>query len=203
MQRARVIKDFLSCIKHNDVVMFSGEDISKEAYQYDRDGNFYILDKNNITPSLALGVAMCTDKRVFVFSGDGAFMSDIGSYAQAAVSKCKNIFNIVLDNGCYQAAGGHPTIFREMPAPKGIAFDMGYLTYDFTTSFSRRISVPKTTKMINNLVGPAFILIKVDKGYKKGINNIDISKIDFKDRISNFIRNREIGSSLYNQPFLV
>lgn len=203
MKRIRLIKDFLLCMRDNDVAIFSGRDLSREAFQYDSDRNFYVLDDSGVTISLALGVAMSTDKRVFVFSGDGNFLYNIGSYAQTAVSKCKNIFNVILDNGCYQAAGGHPTIFRELSAPKGIVFSMGFLTYDFTSFFNRRIPVKEVTKTIDNLVGPAFILIDVDKGYKKGMKDIDVSEVELRDRTTNFIKNEELGTSLYEQQFFV
>lgn len=188
MQRHRLIKDFLLCMKDSDIAIFSGKDISREAFQYDRDRNFYILDPNNIAISLALGMAMCTDKRVFVFGGDGSFLSEIGSYAQTAVSRCKNIFNVVLDNGCYQAAGGQPTIFREFSAPKGVMFNMGFLAYDLTSCFNRRISVPVVTKTLSNLAGPAFILIRVDRGYQKDIEDVTLSRMELSNRIVNFIK---------------
>jgi len=200
MKRYKVIKDFLSCLKENDVAVFAGEDLSKEAYPYDREGNFYVLDSPGIASSLALGLAMNTKKRVFIFVGDGECLMELGAYAQTAVSRCKNIFCVILDNDCYQAAGGSPTIFRAVNSMTGVLFNLGLIFQNYTPHFKGRISVPAMTKKIGNLVGPIAILIKVDKGYKKGLEDIDISKVDIKDRMVEFIKNEEIGTSLFVPP---
>lgn len=202
MKRYRAIKDFLFCLEENDIVVFSGENISREAYQYDRKGYFYVLDSYGVGPSLALGMAMFTDKRVFVIDGDGGFMMELGTAAQMAVSRCQNIFYVVLDNGCYQSAGGHPTIFREISAVKGFIFNLGFTVYEFTPYFTNKKSISNMCKMVKNMKGPAMIRIKVDKGHKKDIENVNISKNELKKRITSFINNKELGTSLFKPPML-
>lgn len=200
MKRYRVVKDFLLCLKDNDVAIFSGKDLSREAFQYDRKGNFYISDAPGLASSLAIGMAMNTDKRIFVFCGDGDFMLELGAAAQMAVSKCENIFYVVFDNGCYQASGCQPTIFRELASIMGVIFNFGFVTHKFTKHFEKKISVSKMSKTIANLRGPSAIIIEVDKGYKKGLRDVSYSKVELKNNISDFIRNRELGTSLFVPP---
>ena len=202
MKRYRVIKEFLSCLKDNDVAIFAGEDLSKEACPYDREGNFYILDSPGVASSVALGIAMNTNKRIFIFAGDGECLMELGAYAQTAVSKCKNIFCVILDNDCYQAAGGSPTIFRSVNSMTGVLFNLGFVFQNYTPHFRKKISVPYMTKKIGNLVGPIAILIEVDKGYKKDLEELDFSKIDIRNRIIEFINNEDSGTSLFVPPLL-
>lgn len=200
MKRYRVIKEFLSCLKENDIAVFAGEDLSKEAYQCDREGNFYILDSPGIASSIALGIAMNTTKRVFLFIGDGECLMELGVYAQIAVSRCKNIFCVILDNDCYQSAGGFPTIFRSINSMTGVLFNLGFIFQNYTLHFRKRISVPFMKNKIGNLRGPVAILIEVGKGYKKGLKSIPLSKIDIKNRITKFIKNEDSGTSLFVPP---
>jgi hypothetical protein len=200
MKRYKVVKDFIACLKENDIAIFAGEELSKEAFQYDREGNFYIMDSPGVAAPLALGVAMNSDKRVFVFCGDGEFLTEIGAYAQASVSKCKNIFCVILDNDCYQTAGGPPTIFRSLNSAMGTLFNFGFTTFNYTPHFKGRVSIPNMYKKIENIVGPVAILITLDKGVKSGLEDITLSKKELSDRLSNFIKDREIGTSLYVPP---
>jgi len=200
MKRYKVIKDFIACLKDNDIAIFAGEDVSKEAYQFDREGNFYITESRGVAAAFALGVAMNTRKRVFIFAGDGNFLMEMGAYAQIAVSRCKNIFCVILDNDCYQSAGGPPTIFRSLNSATGVLFNMGFTFFNYTPHFKGRVSIKNMSKKIDNLVGPASILIEVDKGLKKGTKDVGISKEDLKNRLSNFII-EDTGTSLFVPPY--
>jgi len=201
MKRHKVIKDFIACLKENDIAIFAGEDLSREAYPYDREGNFYVLDSPGIAPALALGIAMNTRKRVFIFAGDGECLMELGAFAQAAVSRCKNIFCVILDNDCYQAAGGSPTIFRSINSMTGVLFNLGFIFQNYTPHFKGRVPIPHMSKKIGNLVGPVAILIEVEKGCKKNLEEVDISKINISKRMKEFIKNEELGTSLFVPPY--
>ena len=72
MKRYSVLRYFMkNILEESDVAILTGREMCKEAYQYDRPGNLYIYDDFGLTVSLATGVAMATDKRVFVFVGEG------------------------------------------------------------------------------------------------------------------------------------
>ncbi len=202
MKRYRAIRDFTSCLKDNDVAIFSGKETSKEAYLYDRDGNFYVLDSPGTVASLGLGMSMSTNKRVFVFVGDGEFLMELAVAAQMTASKCLNLTYVVLDNGIYQSAGGQPTIFREVGSVKGLLFGLGFTVFDLTPYFKDKKSIAKMAKIIDNLKGPTAILVKVDKGENKKTKDIELSKTVLKDRISGFVQNLELGTSLFVPPAL-
>lgn len=197
--RYKVVKDFSSFLRPNDIAIFSGEDLSREAFEYDREGNFYILDSYGQGCNLALGLAIHTDKRIFSFVGDGEFMLEFGSAPQAAVSRCLNLYYVILDNGCYQTAGGHPTILREINSIKGCLFNLGFVVYDFTEYFRNKNRVAQIENVVGTMRGPAAIIIKVDKRIKKDMCDVGSTKIDLKDRLVNFIA-KSSGTSLFVPP---
>ncbi|GAG89301.1 unnamed protein product [marine sediment metagenome] len=143
---------------------------------------------------------MNTDKRVFSFVGDGEFLLGLNSAVQAAVSKCLNLFCVILDNGCYQSAGGHPTIFRETRSMRGCLLDFGFSMYDFTDHLKNKMRIKDARSVINNMRGPAAIIIRVNKGIKKDLVDIEYSKKELKHRLMGFVSKRELGTSLFIPP---
>jgi len=201
MKRFRVLKHFIDCLSDNDVAVFSGPEFSREAFENDRDGNFYVLDSPGLAASLALGMAMNSNKRVFLFVGDGEFLMEFGSYAQIAVSKCKNIICVILDNDCYQSAGGSPTIFRSLNSVAGVIFNMGLISLNYTPHFEGRFDLSNMKKKVGNLIGPVAILINIEKGDNKNVGNVALSKKELSERLKKFIENESLGSSMFVPPY--
>ncbi len=202
MKRQPIIRRLLEALNDNDVAVISNN-LSKEAFEYDRPGNFYLSGTSTIAASFGLGLAIGTKKRVFVFVSDGEFLKDFGVASQLAVSKCKNIFYVILHSGKYQSSGGQPTIFREIHAPKGLLFNLGFLVHDYTHYFKNRSSEKAVSKIIDRVRGPLAILVAVDLGIKKDLNELSYSNIELKERLINFMTNDAIGTSLFNPPSFV
>ena len=196
MKRNSYIRKMISILYDNDAAIFAGAGLSKESYKYDRPGNLYLDECNGIASSLALGVAMGTDKRVFTFCEDSEFIKEFGSALQTAVSKCKNIFYVILNSGYYQDEGGSPTIFNSVSSPKGILFNMGFMVHDYTKYFCDNLSKKEITKITDRIKGPMVILLKTDKGIVKS-NDIDLSTEEMMARFKNFVSNKELGTSMF------
>jgi len=186
MKRFTVVKEFLNALGDSDVAIFSGKELNKEAFEYDREGNFYVAD-NELTMALALGVAISTDKKVFVFCNDCDFIRDLSSIVQMSISKCRNIFCVILNSGIYQEEGGQPTLLNSMYSPKGIVFNTGMIVHDFTPLFKNKTSLKELKNTVRGLKGPLSVFIGVDKGLKKDLNDVNISETDLRKRISSFI----------------
>lgn len=185
MKRFTAVKGFLEAMKEDDIAIFSNEDMNKEAFQYDRNGNFYVF-KAGLAPSLSLGMAMATNKRVFMFCDDGEFLREYGIAAQMAVSKCNNIVFVVFDSGYYQDSGS-PTIFRGLHSPKGALFSLGITTHELTHYFKTKKMLKELKNVVRGLKGPLCIMLKVDKGLKKDLDEVNISKEDLRNRITDFM----------------
>jgi hypothetical protein len=202
MKRYTAIKNLLNLLHDNDILIFSGPDICKEAYEYDKPNHFYINDTQGVAASVGLGLAMCTDKRVFTFIGEGELLRDLGILTQLGSSRCENMFLIVLDNACYQAAGGHPSIFDNVISKKGLVYNAGSKVVDFTKHFRDRI-FKNLKNRFDTLLGPITILLDVDKGLKKDLPEIEIDYLKQKDRIKELVSNTELKSALFIPPQLI
>ena len=196
MKRYIVLKNFIESLKDNDVAIFSGQEMCKEAYQYDRPGNFYIHDLYSVAPAFALGMAMCTDKRIFVFVGEGDLLRELAAASQIAASRCSNIFLVVLDNGTYQSAGNFPNIMESMRSKRGVMLNFGLVVFDFTVFLPKR-EFKKMRNFMQNLRGPVVLFMDIDKGVNKDLPDIDIAEEEMKERLTAFIKNKETGTSLY------
>ncbi len=185
MKRFSAVRLMTSLLDEESVGIYFGKGICKEAYLYDKPNNFYI-ESEFVSPSFALGIAIGTDKKVFAFMDDSVFISNIGDMFQGAVSKCKNLFFVVFVSGYYQDKGNIPTIFKNIAAPKGILFNMGFLVHDYTR-YLEKSEKKKLSKILERTNGPSAIMVSVDKGLKSGLDEINYSSEFLKDRLINFI----------------
>jgi hypothetical protein len=187
MKRYAIIKRFLERLNDDDIAIFCGEEICKEAFLNDRPGNFYITNGHSIAASLAIGMASGTDKKIYIFSGEGNFLREAGALIQLFVSQLRNLFYILLNDGCYQSAGGYPNIFNEMDNPKGFFYNIGFILHDFTYFFNGKQFLKDMKPFMSNMIGPLIIFISVDKGLKDNLDVISYSELEVKNRIVDFI----------------
>ncbi len=186
MRRHRIIKEITSCVKETDILIFSNGSLGKEGYLNDREGNFYI-DSKGLVMSFGLGIAMNTNRRVFVFCNDDEFLRELGAAAQVGASKCNNFYCILFNYGVYQDAGGSPTIFRSLYSPRGFLFNLGIPTSEYTHFFKNKVSLKTFPNILNTLKGPAMIFITPDVGVKKDMEINVISEDSLKERMTNFL----------------
>jgi len=201
MKRYTVVKNLIGLLDDNDVLIFSGEELCKEAYQYSSDNCFFIKDAVGMAMSFSLGMAMCTDKRVFIFLGEGELLRELGVLAQIGASKCSNLFVILLDNGCYQSSGGHPSVFDNVLSKKGLIYNSNTKVITFTKHFKDK-QFKRLASRFTRLVGPIVILMSVGKGKKKGLDNITIDLEEQRDRISKFILDHTKETAMFVPPVL-
>lgn len=194
MKRYNVIKLFSSYLKEDDLAIFAGTNICREAYLNDREGNFYIEEETGVGISLALGIALNTDKRVFLFCDDYYFIKDLSVVLHVSLSKRTNLFLVVLNSGEYQYSGHNPTIFRSIITFKGIMYNTGVLVNDYTRHFNNVKSSKGAKNLLKNLHGPVFIVIDIDLGENKNIDKIDLTTEEKLERLTSFLSKE--GTSL-------
>jgi len=188
MKRFTLSRLFLSLLNDEDIVIIAGKSLCEEAYRYDKKGYFYIKRSNGIASSVALGIAMNTDKRVFILCSDYDFLKEMGSVPQIAVSKCTNIFYVLFNEGIYSDDGGGPTIYREMSAAISIFFNCGFTFNDYSDYFYKKGSMKTLKNSLDRAKGPRVINIYVDEVCKK-FDALPYSEVELKNRISEFICN--------------
>lgn len=167
MKRYSVIRVFSKALSDDDVGIFIGDGICKEAFQYDRQNNFYTNSYDNML-GFSLGVALGVSDRVFVFCDDSYFIRNVSEAMHIAVSKCNNIYLIVLVSGYYMDIDRFPTIYNSVVAPSSMMFDMGFLTHNYTRHFNKLKNPQKEiSSILDKTRGPMVGIVEVDFGLKK------------------------------------
>lgn len=196
MKRFTAVRYLVKAIKDNDAAIFIGDELCKEVFPYDRKGFLYIKNSFGYSVPLATGLAMATDKRVFLFIGEGEILRDMSALAQAAVSRCRNLVLVLLDNGEYQSAGSLPNIFNQLYSAIGTTHNFGLSSYNFT----RQINDDKLEGIQGNfdgLRGPAVIFIQVEPGTKRTLEDFDLDQVKNCFEFSEFVRDRDLGTSVF------
>ena len=166
MKRYSAIRIFNKAMEEGDIGMFIGEAVCKEAFAYDRPGNLYLSKHENLL-SVGLGMAMCSKRKIFMFCDDEYFLRNISEAAHIAVSKCENVYLVVLISGVYTDVTKAPTIYDSIMSLHGILFNMGFIVHDYKRQFrNTRNPIREINLIWNRIRGPLAVLLEVDKGTK-------------------------------------
>ena len=121
--------------------------------------NFISVGAMGQASSHALGLALgLPGHKVIVLDGDGSLLMNLPSLVTVAEAAPENLVHFVVENGCYEANGGHPIPGQGRVSFAGFARAAGYaqvFEFDglnqFTAELPTVLSVP----------GPVFATLKV------------------------------------------
>jgi hypothetical protein len=111
------------------------------------------------------------------------------------------MFLVLLDNGCYQSAGGYPSVFENILSKKGFIFNSNTKVITFTKHFKDK-EFKRLKDRFPRLMGPMVILMDVDKGIKKGLDKININFEKQRDRVSKFILDPTKETAMFVPPIM-
>ena len=124
--------------------------------------NFVSIGAMGQASSHALGLAIgLPERKIVVLDGDGSLLMNLGSLVTIAEAAPENLVHFVVENGTYEANGGHPIPGRGRIDFAGFARDAGYPevhSFDGLNRFSA---------MLPDLLaapGPVFGCLKVEPG---------------------------------------
>lgn len=167
MKRFSSIRLLIKALNGDDLAIFIGKGICKEAFVYDRLGNIYLDSYDNMF-SVALGMAMHTEKRIFVFCDDEYFLRNLSELSHIAISGCGNVYLLMLVSGYYLDVGNFPTIYDSLNSVQGVLFNMGFFVHNYTRHFQNMRDPSRELNSIWEKTRSASVgIIKVDKGLKK------------------------------------
>jgi len=202
MRRYTGVRILTQAILDCDLAVYIGKDVCKEAYRYrQHDSNLYFSDEEEGLISFALGMAIGTDKRIFIFCEDQYFIRNMSEFMQAGVSKCKNFVVVLLVSGSYTNVPNTPLIFDEVNSQHGILYNMGFMVHNYSNFFKQyRNPIKHIREFWARIRGPLAILLFTDNR-KKDFQDIELSK----DMIATkeFIRNKDISGYSYVPPFSI
>lgn len=130
--REDAIETVIKQLGQKDVIVATTGHISREVYEtrnrlnQSHKQDFLTVGSMGHASSIALGIALeKTDRNIYCFDGDGAFLMHQGSLTVNASKNLKNYKHIVFNNEAHDSVGGQPTAnsFAELSQ---IALNSGY-----------------------------------------------------------------------------
>lgn len=94
----------------DELIISSTGMISRELFLLkDRSRNFYMQGSMGNALAIGLGIAINSEHRVIVISGDGAVLMSLSTLVLHKKLNPKNLYHFILDNHCHASTGGQPT----------------------------------------------------------------------------------------------
>jgi phosphonopyruvate decarboxylase len=110
--------------------------------------------------SHALGLALGRpDKRIICLQGDGSFLMNLGCLVTIAAAAPKNLVHLVVQNGTYEANGGHPIPNNDHVDFAAMARSAGY---PHAYEFSHLGNFEQQAAHVLQQEGPVFATLKVE-----------------------------------------
>lgn len=202
LKKSILIKQYVSCLDEDDVIVFAGNMICREYYNNDKYNILCIDDDDGYGLSMVLGIAMGTKKRVFLFCEDYYLLKDLGAVAHLGISRLVNLFIVVLVSGTYFNSENLPTITYSIPNIKSLLFSMGFVVHDYTKHFKTQETIKQTKSIISSAKGPLAVFIRLEK--TKNNNLVNVSSFNFEEQVFKFRKDlKEESTALFKSPLVV
>ena len=129
------------------------------------DTDFLTVGSMGYSSSIALGIAMGSDKKIWCLDGDGSILMHMGTMSTIGSVKPVNYTHILLNNESHESVGGYPTTMGSVDIC-AIARSFGYST---THSVNSVEELDCVLKNIAESPGPHFVEVKVAIGSRKDL----------------------------------
>ena len=122
--------------------------------------NYFSIGAMGLDSSHALGLALGRpDRRIICLQGDGSFLMNLGCLVTIAAAAPKNLVHLVVQNGTYEANGGHPipnatADFAAMARAAG---------YAHVHDFSDLANFEQQAAHVLHQAGPVFATLHVER----------------------------------------
>ena len=141
MTREGALKEIIDTLSEDDFIVSTTGKTSREIFEIrearkEGHGNdFLTVGSMGHTSSIALGMSLGTDKKVYCIDGDGSFIMHMGASAIVAHNEKDNLRYILINNGAHESVGGQPTLALDIDVKKileAVGFEKVYeaKTYD-------------------------------------------------------------------------
>lgn len=180
--RFEFIKALRAALEGNVVVSNLGVP-SKELYQaIPQPSNFYMLGSMGMATPIGLGIALSTERRVFVIDGDGSILMNAGALATVALTGPENLTIIAMDNASYGSTGSQPT-------PTGSCVDLEAVARGFGIKNTLKTADPEeiASAIKPATKGPFFVHAIALPGNAR-VPDIPLGHLEVKHRFMEFLR---------------
>ena len=188
MNREKAIEHIVENANKDIIVSTTGK-ISRELFEIrERNGqehkyDFLTVGSMGHSSSIALGVALNTDKRVWCLDGDGALLMHMGAMALVGFKTPTNYIHIVFNNAAHESVGGMPTVCDKICIQQ-IALACGYARALSVNTEEELGSALKQIKSCNEL---CLLEIKVAIGSRNDLGRPLTTPIENKQRFMDYL----------------
>lgn len=185
MKRYDAIRAIVQTLDGKELLISSNGMISRELITLrDSPQNFHMIGSMGLASSIGLGLAISLPKaQIVVIEGDGNVLMNMGSIATIGHFAPGNLVQVVLDNECHDSTGGQPTVSNTAKL-EDVARAAGYRVAARVTTENELGEILRQSLGR----GPAFILVKVEKGSVKGIARVSHSPEEIRSRFQQAVR---------------
>lgn len=190
--REIALDTLLNRIDKNSLVVSTTGKTSREVFEL-REKNFDTHERDFLTvgsmghtASIALGISLSSDKKVYCIDGDGSLLMHLGGLGIAAKNARDNFKYIVINNGSHESVGGQPTI----------GFDLDLNSILTGLGFSKVFEV-STIEAIKNAfdefdkLSKAVLIINVKQGSRDDLGRPTTTPQQNKEAFMKFIQEKE------------
>jgi sulfopyruvate decarboxylase subunit beta len=182
LSRYEAIDALKGAIKGNVVIGNIGAP-SKELYELcEQPSNFYMLGSMGMATPIGMGVALFTNRKVFVIDGDGSLLMNPGTLATVASTGVNNLIILAIDNASYGSTGCQPTLTGSCVELETVAKGFGIRE---TLKAGTREEIMDIASLVVD--GPLFVHIPAISGNQPGVSNIPLDKLEIRDRFREFL----------------
>jgi len=156
---------------------------SKELHQIlPQPSNFYMLGSMGMATPIGLGIALSTNRQVFVVDGDGSLLMNPGTLATVATVRPENLTILAVDNASYGSTGDQPTL-------TGTCVDLELVARGFGIRETVKVATPD--ELLQALrqphKSPLFVHILALPG-NADVPNIPIDSLEIKRKFQKFLQ---------------
>lgn len=189
MSREDIIKHIVKYSDEDVIVSTTGK-ASRELFEI-RQGNnqshkydFLTVGSMGHSSSIALGVALNTNKKVWCIDGDGAALMHLGAMAVIGSNNPRNMVHIVINNSAHETVGGMPTVAGDIDIV-GIAKSCGYKNFVSVDNFAELDRALENAKTKNEL---SFIEVKCSIGARDNLGRPTTTPIENKNNFMMYLK---------------
>ncbi len=188
LEREQVIRH-ITAVSRNDLVISTTGKASRELFEirekYDltHSTDFLTVGSMGHCSSIALGVALNTERTVWCIDGDGAVLMHMGILPVIAYHRPRNLIHVVINNGAHETVGGQPTVAGEIRL-SDVARACGYpnaVTVSDEQGLERELGAAKYQRELS------FIEVKCRIGSRKDLGRPTITALENKEKFMEYM----------------
>jgi thiamine pyrophosphate-dependent acetolactate synthase large subunit-like protein len=160
MQRSHAFQIIAPLLKDAIVVPVYSSAFDWRDAAPDHERSLFAIGAMGLASSHAIGLALAfPGRKVVVFDGDGSALMNLGTMVTATAAGVSNLVHIVVENGMYEANGGHPIPNRGRIDFAAMARAAGY---DTAVVLDKPATLADGIRGLLAAPGPAFGVLKAE-----------------------------------------